>query len=183
MTISDTTLQDLKLIETRAVTDERGRFSRLFCETDFSSIRSDLKFVQINLSETTRNGAVRGMHFQQAPASEAKLIRCLRGCVFDVAVDLRANSSTFMQWHGVELSESNDLEIFIPEGFAHGFQALTDDVQLLYLHTHAWSQPCEMGMRHDDPKLAIKWPRWVTQISAKDKTYPLLTETFVGVTQ
>lgn len=181
MRIDDTPLPDLKLIETRPIGDERGRFSRLFCNTDFSAIRPNLRFVQINLSETLQQGTVRGMHFQHPPAAEAKLVRCLRGHVFDIAIDLRADSPTFMKWHAVELSDSNNLEIFIPEGFAHGFQTLTDNVQLLYLHTAAWTPIYEIGLRHDDPKLAICWPQAVTQISSKDQTHPLLDDTFVGV--
>jgi dTDP-4-dehydrorhamnose 3,5-epimerase len=121
------------------------------------------------------------MHFQHPPAAEAKLIRCLRGGVFDVAVDLRAHSPTFLHWHGVELSEDGSRQFFIPEGFAHGFQALTDDVQLLYLHTAAWSREHEAVVRHDDPALSIAWPLPITRVSQKDRNAPLLDGAFDGI--
>ena len=121
------------------------------------------------------------MHFQYPPAAEAKLIRCLRGRVFDVAVDLRAGSPTFLHWHGVELNEDGPMQFFIPEGFAHGFQALTDDVQLLYLHTAAWNRQYEGALRHDDSVLSIAWPLPVTQVSEKDRNTPRLDDKFAGV--
>ena len=161
--------------------DARGRFTRLFCEQDFSAIRAGLHFTQINLSETSQRGCIRGMHFQKPPAAEAKFIRCLRGSVFDVAVDLRADSATFLQWHAIELNEDNDRAVFIPEGFAHGFQALTDAVQLLYLHTAPWTPSCEAGVRYDDPRLAIDWPLPVTGISDKDRAHPLIDDHFRGM--
>ena len=153
----------------------------MFCEQDFTSIRPELHFTQVNLSETRQIGTVRGMHYQRSPAAEAKLIHCLRGRVFDVAVDLRNNSPTFLQWHSVELAHDNDHAVFIPEGFAHGFQALTDDVQLLYLHTAPWAPNCEAGLRHDDPRLAITWPYLATLVSEKDRNYPLIDESYIGV--
>ncbi|MFC5740294.1 dTDP-4-dehydrorhamnose 3,5-epimerase [Dyella tabacisoli] len=181
MKFHQTPLADLMLVETTLIQDERGQFARAFCETEFAALRPDLHWTQINISRTYRQGSVRGMHFQYPPAAEAKLIRCLRGKIFDVAVDLRAGSPTFLQWHGVELSEDSPMQFLIPEGFAHGFQALTDDVQLLYMHTTAWSREHEGGLRHDDPSLAIAWPLPVTQVSEKDRHAPLLDETFVGV--
>src|SRR5690606_8957208 len=115
------------------VGDARGRFTRLFCEQELSSIRPGLHFTQINLSQTYGVGTVRGMHYQTPPAAESKMIRCVRGRVFDVAVDLRAGSPTFLHWHALELSDDNDRAILIPEGFAHGFQTLTDEAELLYM--------------------------------------------------
>lgn len=179
--ITATPLEGLYEVCKTTLSDTRGSFSRLFCEQDFEPIRAGLHFTQINLSETRQQGTVRGMHYQTPPNSEAKLIRCLRGRVFDVAVDVRAGSPTFMQWHATELSEDNDLAVFIPEGFAHGFQALTDDVQLLYLHTAPWAPSCEAGLRHDDPRMAIAWPLPVSMISDKDRGYPLIDEGFEGV--
>lgn len=140
MKMHGTPLADLMLIETTPTRDQRGGFVRVFCETECTGLRPNLHWVQINLSSTSLKGTIRGMHFQSPPAAEAKLIRCLRGRVFDVAVDLRAGSPTFLRWHGVELSENNSMQLFLPEGFAHGFQTLTDDAQLLYLHTAAWSR-------------------------------------------
>ena len=178
---STTPLQGLYEIRGESVADARGRFTRLFCEQDFLAIRPGLHFSQINLSETRQQGTVRGMHYQTRPAAEAKLIRCLRGRVFDVAVDLRAGSPTFLHWHGVELAAGNDLAVFIPEGFAHGFQALTDDIELLYPHTAPWSPACEAGIRHDDPRVAVAWPLPVALISDKDRGYPLIDKSFSGV--
>lgn len=176
-----TPLRDLVLVETPSVQDERGRFTRLFCEQEYAELRPGLHFTQINLSTTSHKGTVRGMHYQSPPTAEAKLIRCLRGRVFDVAVDLRAGSPTFLHWHGVELGEDGPIQFFIPEGFAHGFQALTDDAQLLYLHTVAWSREHEGGLRYNDPAISIAWPLQVTQISEKDRQAPLMNDTFAGV--
>ena len=181
MKIDATPLNGLYEVQSSAIGDARGRFTRVFCEQEFSPIRHGLHFTQINLSETKGQGTVRGMHYQVRPAAEAKLIRCLRGRVFDVAVDLRAGSPSFLQWHALELTDDNDRAVFIPEGFAHGFQALTDEVQLLYMHTAPWTPNCEAGLRHDDPRLAIAWPRPPTAISDKDRGYPPIDEDFVGV--
>lgn len=182
MKFRSTPLAGLSLIETIRVEDERGQFSRLFCEDECATIQPGLHWRQINLSRTYDKGTVRGMHFQYPPATEAKLIRCLRGRVFDVAVDLRVESPTYLCWHGVELDEDGATQFFIPEGFAHGFQALTDDAQLLYLHTAAWSREHEGGLRHDDPAIAITWPLPVTRISTKDRQWPLVKESrFTGI--
>jgi dTDP-4-dehydrorhamnose 3,5-epimerase len=181
MKIHGTPLAGLVLVETVSVGDERGRFTRLFCESEFSELRPQLHWTQMNLSKTSYKGTVRGMHFQHPPSAEAKLIRCICGKIFDVAVDLRADSPTFLHWYAAELSDSNSMQIFIPEGFAHGFQTLADDVELLYLHTTAWNQELEGGLRHDDPKLGILWPLPVTQVSEKDRNAPLLTDRFTGV--
>lgn len=176
-----TPLAGLALVETGSIKDERGQFTRLFCESECSKLRPRLHWTQINLSRTSLKGTVRGMHFQCPPSAEAKLIRCLRGRVFDVAVDVRAGSPTFLHWYGAELNENNSMQIFIPEGFAHGFQALTDDVELLYLHTVAWSREHEETLRHDDPKLGIAWPLPVTRVSEKDRNASLLTDGFTGI--
>jgi dTDP-4-dehydrorhamnose 3,5-epimerase len=181
MKIHPTPLACLAVVETPPVSDERGRFVRVFCEQEYTALRPCLHWPQINLSRTTGKGTVRGMHFQYPPAAEAKLIRCLRGRVFDVAVDVRAGSPTFLRWHGVELDQERPQQIFIPEGFAHGFQALTDDVELLYLHTASWSREHEGRLRYDDPALTIDWPLPVTQVSDKDRAAPLLDREFTGV--
>lgn len=182
MKFHTTPLTDLILVETTPVQDARGEFSRIFCDAEFSQLGTHHHWTQINISRTYRKGTVRGMHFQYPPASEAKLIRCMRGSVFDVAVDVRADSPTFLQWHGVELSENKPYQYFIPEGFAHGFQALTDDVQLLYLHSAPWDRQREGGLRYDDPAVAIQWPIQVTEVSEKDRSLSLLTDIeFAGV--
>jgi dTDP-4-dehydrorhamnose 3,5-epimerase len=127
-----------------------------------------LLFVQVNHSITRRRGTIRGLHLQRAPAAEFKLIRCLRGRVFDVAVDLRPGSATFGRWHALELSDENQRQILIPPGCAHGFQTLVDDCELLYQHSAAYRPDCEDGVRHDDPGLAIAWPEPVAELSARD---------------
>lgn len=161
--------------------DDRGRFTRLFCDQALAGIRPGLHFRQINLSETLEAGTVRGLHYQTPPATEAKLIRCLRGRVFDVAVDVRAGSPTFLQWHAVELAEDCDRSVLIPEGFAHGFQSLSDDTHLLYMHTTDWTPACEAGLRHDDPRLAIRWPLPVRHLSTRDHSYALIEAGFQGI--
>lgn len=181
MTLHPTPLHGLWSIQTEPRGDARGRLTRVFCAKDMTLIRDDLRFVQTNLSRTSRQGTVRGLHFQRGPALDAKLIRCIRGHVFDVAVDLRAGSPTFGQWHALELSEDNERQVFIPEGFAHGFQALTDDVELLYQHTAPYTPACEGGLRFDDPALDITWPLPVSQVSARDALLPRLTAAFEKV--
>ena len=181
LTPTPTPLGGLYEIRTTHVVDARGSFARLFCEHDFASIRVGLHFTQVNLSRTTHKGSVRGMHYQRLPVAEAKLVQCLRGRVFDVAVDVRAGSPTFLRWHAIELSDENNLAVFIPEGFAHGFQALSDDAQLLYMHTNNWTPACEAGLRHDDPQLAVSWPIPITLVSERDASFPLLDSTFAGV--
>ena len=181
MKLHPTPLAGLVEIEQPAVGDARGRFTRLFCEQAFAPIRPHLHFTQINWSHTQGRGSLRGLHYQKPPAAEAKLIRCLRGRVYDVAVDVRADSPTFLRWHAVELAEDNNRAFFLPEGFAHGFQALTDEAQLLYMHTAPWTPDCEAGLRHDDPLLAIAWPLPVAQLSARDQSHPLIAPGFAGI--
>lgn len=181
MQLFTTPLAGLWEIRTAPHGDERGRLTRIFCENDFATVRPHLHFVQANHSATAMRGTIRGLHFQHAPAAEAKLIRCLRGAIFDVAVDLRSESSTFGHWHGIELSADSERQVFIPEGFAHGFQTLTDDVQMLYQHTAAYSKAHEGGVRYDDPTLAISWPLPVNIVSARDAELPLLGTGFLGV--
>jgi dTDP-4-dehydrorhamnose 3,5-epimerase len=168
MKVHATPLAGLWEIETTPHGDSRGRFTRIFCADELAGISAPLRFVQTNLSRTERCGTVRGLHFQRAPALESKLIRCLRGRVFDVAVDLRAGSASFGRWFGLELSQDNERQIFIPGGFAHGFQTLSDDAELLYQHTAPHSPDCEGGLLFSDPALAIDWPLPVTLVSARD---------------
>jgi dTDP-4-dehydrorhamnose 3,5-epimerase len=181
MKLLPTPLPGLQVVETESRGDARGRFERLFCEQEWAPLRESLHFVQVNLSTTTQRGTVRGMHYQRAPAAEAKLIRCVRGHVYDVAVDLRAGSPTFLRWHATELRADVPREVFIPEGFAHGFQALSDDAQLLYFHTAPWTPACEGGVRHDDPRLAIAWPLPVSAVSERDGAHPLLDDDYAGM--
>lgn len=175
-----TPLTGLRVVETEPFQDARGSFERLFCAEAWAPLREELHFLQVNLSTTIKCGTIRGMHFQRAPAAEAKLIRCVRGHVYDVAIDLRADSPTFLRWHAIELREDDAREIFIPEGFGHGFQALSDNVQMLYFHTKPWAQTHECGIRYDDPMIAIDWPLVPTDISDRDRSHPLLDSSFAG---
>ena len=179
--VHKTPLAGAFVIETAPRGDDRGKFTRLFCAGEFATVRPDLHFVQVNLSVTRHAGTVRGLHFQRPPFSEAKLIRCLRGRVFDVAVDLRLTSPTFGQWFGVELTGDNEREFFIPEGFAHGFQTLTDDVEMLYQHTAPYAPESEAGVVYDDVTLAITWPLPVKVVSNRDALLPSLLEVTVAV--
>lgn len=181
MKIHVTPIAGLFEIEHTPVGDARGRFTRLFCEQELAPLRSGLHFTQINWSQTQGRGTVRGLHYQTPPAAEAKLICCMRGRVFDVAVDLRADSPTFLYWHALELAEDNNCAVFIPEGVAHGFQTLADEVHLLYMHTAPWIPACEAGLRHDDPRLAITWPLGVTTVSERDRSHALIDDSFIGV--
>lgn len=161
-------------VHTAPRSDARGSFTRLYCAEAFDAIAPGLRFVQVNHSITQQRGSVRGLHLQRAPAQEFKLVRCLRGRVFDVAADLRAGSPSFGCWFALELSEDNQRELLIPPGVAHGFQALSDDAQLLYQHSAAYAAHLEHGVRHDDPSLAIRWPLPVGRVSARDLSLPLL---------
>ena len=180
---SATPLAGLSVIERQRVGDERGFLSRLFCAEELSEVGFDLPISQINHTHTEKAGTVRGMHFQYSPAAEDKLVTCIKGAVFDVAVDLRAKSPTFLQWHGLELSAGNNQALLIPQGFAHGFQALVDDSELLYLHTHPFTPTAEGGLSPMDARLAIAWPLPVSVISARDAGHAPIDAAFSGVTR
>lgn len=180
--VHDTPLAGLKLIERKPVGDARGFLSRMFCESELASAGWTRAIAQINHTLTRKHGAVRGMHFQRAPHAEMKLVSCLRGSVWDVAVDLRANSPTFLKWHAAELSADNRRALLIPEGFAHGFQTLTADCELLYLHSAAYVPDAEGGLQPQDPALAIAWPLAISEISARDAQHALLTQEYTGLT-
>lgn len=181
MNILDTPVTDLKVVRSEPYQDARGAFTRLFCAEELQGLLGHRQIVQINHSTTSRAGAVRGMHFQRPPHAEIKMIRCLRGRVWDVAVDLRKGSPTFLRWHAQELAQGDAQMFVIPEGFAHGFQALEPDSELLYLHTAFYHPPAEGGLRHDDPRLAISWPLPPQDLSARDQSHPLLDTDFAGV--
>ncbi len=167
-------LAGLFLIETAAFEDHRGAFARLFCAAELAGLGLPGPIVQVNHSLTRIKGAVRGLHFQHPPRAEAKVVRCLRGRIYDVAVDIRQGSDTYLQWRAVELTPGNRLALCVPQGFAHGFQALEDDSEILYLTTQYYAPECEGGLRHDDPALGIAWPLPVADISGKDATHPLI---------
>ena len=181
MKIHPTPIADLIVAESQAFKDERGAFARLFCEQELSSFICHRKIVQINHSCTAAVGAVRGLHFQHAPHAEMKLVRCLKGKVWDVAVDLRPQSPSYKRWYAQELSPQNAHMMVIPEGFAHGFQVLEAGSELLYLHTAFYMPESEGGVRHDDPALAIAWPLPVTDISARDSSHTYIDTSFRGI--
>ena len=169
------------LATSRVIGDARGEFSRLFDLELLSEAHGSRPIVQINRSNTRQPGTVRGMHYQTAPALEAKWVRCLRGRVLDVAVDLRRGSPTFLQHFAVELSADTAQALFIPEGCAHGFQVLEPDSELLYLHTAPYDPAHEGGLRCDDPALDIAWPLPITGLSQRDANHPLINATFEGI--
>jgi dTDP-4-dehydrorhamnose 3,5-epimerase len=169
------------VVELEPFRDDRGLFARTFCQREFAEIGFHKPIVQINHSLTRQKGAIRGMHFQRPPACETKIIRCVQGVVFDVMVDLRAGSPTFLKWHGMELSKENLRMVYIPEGFAHGFQTLTSEAELIYHHSAFYSPEDEQGVRFDDPALEICWPLAAVCISSKDRSYPWMDRNFKGI--
>lgn len=181
MNITSTPLSGVMIVETISYRDERGCFYRAFCNRELAPVLGPRTIEQINISRTSMVGSIRGMHFQRHPHAETKLIRCIKGKVWDVAVDLRRNSATYLQWHAVELSEINSNMIVIPEGCAHGFQVLEPNSELLYLHTACYAPQAEGGVRYDDPRLGITWPLPVCDISARDLQHALITDKFSGV--
>jgi dTDP-4-dehydrorhamnose 3,5-epimerase len=176
-----TPLAGLTLIQRKPITYERGLFERFFCQKELQEAGLAKPIVQINRSLTRKKGTVRGMHFQHPPHAETKIVSCLRGEVFDVAVDIRSDSPTFLRWHGVVLSANNNRSLLIPEGFALGFQALSDDCELVYLHTAAHAPHAEGGLSPSDSRIGIKWPLPVAQISDRDRMHPLLGDDFMGI--
>lgn len=179
--ILDTPLPGLKLIQRTPVTDSRGYFERLFCKEELQQFHTGKDIVQINHTLTAKCGVVRGLHFQYPPHAETKIVSCLRGEVFDVAVDLRRGSSTLLMWHGEVLSADNHRTFLIPEGFAHGFQTLTDDCELIYLHTAAYRPSSEGGLNALDPRINIRWPKSIVELSPKDASLPVAIASFDGV--
>ncbi len=181
MIIYPTKMVDLVIAESKPFKDERGAFARLFCEQELSRVIGQRKIVQINHSCTETLGAVRGLHFQNSPHAEMKLVRCLKGKVWDVAVDLRPQSTSYKQWYAHVLSPQNGHMMVIPEGFAHGFQVLEAGSELLYLHTAIYKPEAEGGVHHDDPALGITWPIPVTDISARDSNHAYIDTSFRGI--
>lgn len=168
------------LIELDPFRDNRGQFSRLFCQNELREIGHQNHAVQINHSVNYATGALRGMHFQHSPMAEIKMIKCIRGAVFDVIVDLRSDSPTLLNWHAVELNERNHTMIYIPKGCAHGFQTLEPNSELLYFHSQFYSTEHEGAIHHNDPLVNIRWPLPVSEISEKDAKHPFLEKSFSG---
>ena len=182
-TVFDTQLPGVRVVERVVRGDERGSLSRLFCADELARAGWRTPIAQINQTITRARGTVRGLHFQRPPHAEMKLVTCLRGAVWDVAVDLRAGSPTFLQWHAEELSAANRRAMLIPEGFAHGLQTLTDDVELLYCHSAPHVPDAEGGIDPRDARLAIQWPLPITVLSQRDSSHPALGSDFTGITR
>ena len=173
MRFTETPLPRVYLIDVEYAEDERGWFARGWCRKEFEAHGLNAAFVQCNLSFTRRRHTIRGLHYQVAPNSEAKLVRCTRGAMYDVVVDLRPGSPTYKQWFGVELSDSNRRMLYVSEGCAHGFQTLVDDTEVFYPVTGFYAPESERGVRWDDPAFGIVWPAAPHRIvSAKDRRWP-----------
>lgn len=179
--IEDTPLEGLRVAGRGRRGDGRGWFERAFCEEELGTVLEDRRIVQINRTLTEARGVIRGMHSQLPPHAELKVVSCLRGEVFDVAVDLRRGSPTFLQWHGEVLSETNGKSLIIPEGFAHGFQTLSQACEMFYLHTAAYAAGAEFGLNPCDPMIGIDWPLEISQMSDKDSGCARLSKSFEGV--
>jgi len=181
MNIQKTTIEGVFVVEQKYGQDNRGFFGRLFCQQALSDIIGRREIIQINHSCTHEKGSVRGLHYQHQPVAEMKLIRCIKGKIFDVAVDLRQDSATFLNWYGHELSADNHKMMVVPEGCAHGFQVLEENSEMIYLHTAPYRPESEAGVSVNDPKLAINWPLPVEGLSERDKSFAFIGSDFSGV--
>ena len=181
MKLHETKLNDSYLIKRKNYKDNRGFFDRIFCQTNLKKILKTKNICQINHTFTKKEGTVRGLHFQHPPHAEVKIVSCLKGKVWDVAVDIRKGSPTFLKYHSVILSEENLESFFIPEGFAHGFQTLTNDCEMLYFHTADYNVESEGTINALDHRLKIKWPKIITDQSERDNNHPMLKENFLGI--
>lgn len=180
MQFHSTPVQGATLIELERRGDDRGFFARFFCEREFAAAGLKSHFVQINTSLTAKRGTLRGMHYQLPPSAEVKVVRCLRGALFDVVLDLRPDSPSFGRWFGAELNAENRTMMYVPEGCAHGFVTLQDDTEALYLVSAFYGPEEERGVRFDDPRFAIAWPEPPVEVSAKDRAWPDFDAAFHG---
>ena len=181
MKFTETPLKGSFIVGLEPFSDERGWFARTFCKNEFQQIGHDKEWVQLNHSVTYKKASIRGMHFQYPPHSEIKMVRCISGAIYDVIIDLRNGSPSFLRWFGAELSAANKKMLYIPEGFAHGFQTLEENCELIYHHTSFYTPGAEGGIRYDDPQVGIDWKLPVTDISERDKNHPALNGTFTGI--
>jgi dTDP-4-dehydrorhamnose 3,5-epimerase len=181
MIFNATPLAGAWLIDLEPYSDQRGWFARYYCKNEFEKIGHTKEWLQLNHSASYARGTLRGMHFQLPPYREIKMVRCIAGAIFDVIIDLRRDSPTFLQWFGAELSASNRRMLYIPEGFAHGFQTLEPDTELLYHHTEFYTPGAEGGYRYDDPAFSIVWPLPVAVISDRDLAHSLIDKNFKGI--
>jgi len=165
-------LKDAFIVDIERLEDERGFFARTFCEREFETHGLDRQLVQSSISFNKNKGTLRGMHYQTAPKEEARVVRCTQGSIYDVIIDLRQCSQTFKQWEAFELTSENRRMIYIPEGFAHGFQTLEDDTEVLYYMTEFYAPELSRGVRWDDPAFGIRWPAADRTIALRDQQYP-----------
>lgn len=179
--IRQTALEGLVALSKRRIADSRGFLERMYCSEELAPFLGSKQIAQINRTLTLRQGTVRGLHYQRPPDAETKIVSCLRGAVFDVAVDLRAGSSTFLQWHAELLSGDNGAVLIIPEGFAHGFQTLATDCEMAYLHTTQYVPGAEGGLNARDPAIGIRWPAPITELSDRDMALPNADASFTGL--
>lgn len=164
------------IIDLEKIEDHRGFFARIYCENEFKNYGIATKWVQMNQTLTKKKGSIRGLHFQRGPALEAKIVRCIHGAIYDVILDLRENSETYGKWAAVNLTAQNHRMLYIPAGFAHGFQTLEPNTELIYMHSEFYSPECEGGVLYVDPQINISWPLPVVDISQKDQNHPLLNQ-------
>jgi len=176
-----TPLTGLMLVQRKAIEDHRGFLSRFYCAEEFRAAGIDKPVAQINHTLTRQRGAVRGLHFQHPPHAETKVVSCLKGEILDVAVDLRRDSPTFLHWHGEILSAANRKSLLIPEGYAHGFQTLAEDCELIYLHTSPYHPESEGALNVADPRLNIAWFLPVNDLSERDRNHPFINQNFQGI--
>lgn len=181
MKFHETPLVGAFTIEQEKIGDERGFFSRLFCQKEFFAAGLKTEFLQINNSFSARVGAIRGLHYQLAPNAEVKVMRCVRGAIYDVIIDLRPDSATYLQWFGAELCAENRLMMYVPRGFAHGFLSLTDNVEVVYMASAFYSPERERGLRWNDPIIDIEWPIEPVEVSTKDQNWPDFDPEWHGV--
>ncbi len=180
MRFEPTPLAGVYLIHPDPRTDERGSFARAFCAREFAAAGLETNYVQTSIGGNALAGTVRGMHFQRPPHTEVKLVRCIKGAIHDVIVDMRKTSPTYLRWFGTDLTEDNGLTLYVPEGFAHGYQTLSDGATVFYMTSAFYAPEAEDGLRHDDPRLAIEWPLPVATLSPRDARHPMLGEGLEG---
>ena len=175
MVVRQTAIKDCFEIEISSIKDERGWFARTFCKETFDNLGiTETDFVQMNHSYTSEVGSIRGLHLQRPPYAEEKLIRCIVGAVFDVVVDCRKDSDSYLKWIGLELTSTNQKMLYVPKGCAHGFQTLLPNTELIYMHTSPYSADSELGFRFDDTALGIDWPLPPKSLSQRDLNHPLI---------
>ena len=179
--IQNLNLLGAKKIKKKKYQDKRGYLSRVFCYDELKKNKINFSIKQINITLTKKKGTIRGLHFQLPPHSEIKMVSCIKGKIFDVIVDLRKNSKTFLKTHSEILSEKNQKSLIVPKGFAHGFQALEDNCEILYFHSENYNSDYEDGIKYNDPQLSIKWPKNTTNISKRDDNFKLILENFKGL--